>query len=213
MILVSSLGHLLNFTVIGSFSCFETTAALVSNWLEKVNKLAAKSAQTAWSARLELRRPSPILTDGGAFSLLWLGVIRAARGTPCIAGLYSHAPMPALALLLPFGLALGALLPQLPELLRIVEEAGDALVAHLEALPLVLSCQICALRPPQRLGSRSVGAEPRPFRVGQIACVAQPLALLPRTSLLRRPLAESSTGVDMLVQMNGIAVAEDGTRS
>ena len=42
--------------------------------------------------------------------------------------------MPALALLLPFGLALGTLLAQLPELLRIVEEAGDALVAHLEAL-------------------------------------------------------------------------------
>ena len=37
--------------------------------------------------------------------------------------------------LLPFGLAHRlALLPRLPELLRIVEEAGDALVAHLEAL-------------------------------------------------------------------------------
>ena len=51
--------------------------------------------------------------------------------------------MPALALLLPFGLSLGALLPQLPELLRIVEEAGDALVAHLEALTRALSCQGC----------------------------------------------------------------------
>ena len=49
--------------------------------------------------------------------------------------------MPALALLLPFGLALGALLPQLPELLRILEEAGDALFAHLEALTLALLCQ------------------------------------------------------------------------
>ena len=51
--------------------------------------------------------------------------------------------MPALVLLLPFGLALGALLPQLPELLRIVEEAGDALVAHPGALPLALPCQGC----------------------------------------------------------------------
>ena len=50
--------------------------------------------------------------------------------------------MPALALLLP-GLALGALLPQLPELLRVVEEAGDALVTHLEALTRALSCQGC----------------------------------------------------------------------
>ena len=49
--------------------------------------------------------------------------------------------MPALALLLPFGLALSALLAQLPELLRIVEEAGDALLAHLEALTLALPCQ------------------------------------------------------------------------
>ena len=48
--------------------------------------------------------------------------------------------MPALALLLP-GLALGALLPQLPELLRIVKEAGDALLAHPEALALALPCQ------------------------------------------------------------------------
>ena len=58
-------------------------------------------------------------------------------------GLDSHAPMPALALLLPFGLALGALLPQLPELLRIVEQTGDALLAHPEALPLALPCQGC----------------------------------------------------------------------
>ena len=50
--------------------------------------------------------------------------------------------MPALALLLP-GLALGALLLQLPGLLRIVEEAGDALVTHLEALTRALSCQGC----------------------------------------------------------------------
>ena len=49
--------------------------------------------------------------------------------------------MPALALLLPFGLALGALLAQLPELLRIVEEAGDALLAHLDVLTLALPCQ------------------------------------------------------------------------
>ena len=49
--------------------------------------------------------------------------------------------MPALALLLRFGLALGALLPQLPELLRIVEEAGDALLAHPVALALALPCQ------------------------------------------------------------------------
>ena len=105
--------------------------------------LAAESAQTAWSARLELRRPSPILTDGGAFSLLWLGVIRAARGIPRIAGLHSHAPMAALALLLLFGLALGTLLPQLPELLRIVEEAGDAFLAHLAALTRALSCKGC----------------------------------------------------------------------
>ena len=49
--------------------------------------------------------------------------------------------MPALALLLPFGIALGALLPQLPELLRIVEEAGDALLAHPEPLALALPCQ------------------------------------------------------------------------
>ena len=48
--------------------------------------------------------------------------------------------MAAVALLL-FGLALGALLPQLPELLRIVEEAGDAFLAHSEALTLALPCQ------------------------------------------------------------------------
>ena len=50
--------------------------------------------------------------------------------------------MPAPALLLP-GLALGALLAQLPERLRIVEETGDALVAHLDVLALALSCQGC----------------------------------------------------------------------
>ena len=49
--------------------------------------------------------------------------------------------MAALALLLPFGLALGALLPQLPELLRIVEQMGDALLAHPEALALALPSQ------------------------------------------------------------------------
>ena len=49
--------------------------------------------------------------------------------------------MPTLALLLPFGLAVGALLPQLPELLRIVEETGDALIAHPEALALALPSQ------------------------------------------------------------------------
>ena len=42
-----------------------------------------------------------------------------------------------------FGLALGALLPQLPELLRIVEQTGDALLAHPGALPLALPCQGC----------------------------------------------------------------------
>ena len=57
-----------------------------------------------------------------------------------MAGLDSHAPMAALALLLP-GLALGALLPQLPELLRIVEQTGNALLAHPEALALALPCQ------------------------------------------------------------------------
>ena len=54
--------------------------------------------------------------------------------------LHSHAHVPALALLLA-GLVLGALLPQLPELLRIVEQAGDALLAHPEALALALPCQ------------------------------------------------------------------------
>ena len=49
--------------------------------------------------------------------------------------------MAAPALLLPFGLALGALLPQLPEILWIVEEAGDAFLAHPEALALALPCQ------------------------------------------------------------------------
>ena len=48
--------------------------------------------------------------------------------------------MPALALLLP-SLALGALLPQLPELLRVVEQAGNAFLAHSEALTLALPCQ------------------------------------------------------------------------
>ena len=49
--------------------------------------------------------------------------------------------MPALALLLRFGLAVGALLPQLPELLRIVEQAGDALLAQPDVLALALPCQ------------------------------------------------------------------------
>ena len=49
--------------------------------------------------------------------------------------------MPALALLLPFGLALGALLPQFLELLRIVEQTGDALVAHPDVLALALPNQ------------------------------------------------------------------------
>ena len=57
------------------------------------------------------------------------------------ARLDSHAPIVAPALLLPFGLALGALLPQLPELLRMVEQAGDALLAHLDFLALTLPCQ------------------------------------------------------------------------
>ena len=48
--------------------------------------------------------------------------------------------MPALALLLP-GFALGTLLAQLPELLWIIEEAGDAFLAHSEALTLALPCQ------------------------------------------------------------------------
>ena len=48
--------------------------------------------------------------------------------------------MAALALLFPC-LSLGALFPQLPELLGIVEEAGDALLAHPEALTLALPCQ------------------------------------------------------------------------
>ena len=48
--------------------------------------------------------------------------------------------MTALALL-PFGLALSALLPQLTELLRIVEQTGDTLLAHPEALALALACQ------------------------------------------------------------------------
>ena len=39
------------------------------------------------------------------------------------------------------GLALGALLPQLPELLRIVEQTGDAFLAHPDALTLALPCQ------------------------------------------------------------------------
>ena len=56
------------------------------------------------------------------------------------AELDSHAPMAALMLLL-FGLAPGALLPQLPELLRIAEEAGDAFLAHPDALALALPCQ------------------------------------------------------------------------
>ena len=56
------------------------------------------------------------------------------------AGLDSHAHVPALALLLP-GLALGALLPQLAELLRIVEQTGDALLAHPDVLALALPSQ------------------------------------------------------------------------
>ena len=48
--------------------------------------------------------------------------------------------MPALALLLP-RLTLGALLPQLPELLRVVEEAGNAFLAHTDVLTLMLPCQ------------------------------------------------------------------------
>ena len=49
--------------------------------------------------------------------------------------------MPALALLLSFGRALGALLPQFLELLRIVEQTGDALVAHPDVLALALPSQ------------------------------------------------------------------------
>ena len=49
--------------------------------------------------------------------------------------------MPTLALLLPFGLALGALLPQLLELLRVVEQAGDTLLAYPDVLALMLPCQ------------------------------------------------------------------------
>ena len=49
--------------------------------------------------------------------------------------------MAALALLLRLDLALGAPLAQLPELLRIVEQTGDALLAHPEALALALPCQ------------------------------------------------------------------------
>ena len=49
--------------------------------------------------------------------------------------------MAALALLLRFGLALGAPLAQLPELLRIVEQTRDALLAHSDALTLALPCQ------------------------------------------------------------------------
>ena len=49
--------------------------------------------------------------------------------------------MSALALLLPFGLAFGALLPQLPELLQIVDEAGDEFLARPDALALALPCQ------------------------------------------------------------------------
>ena len=56
------------------------------------------------------------------------------------AGLDSHAPMTALALLL-FGLAIGTLLAQLPKLLRIVEQTGDALLVHTEALALALPCK------------------------------------------------------------------------
>ena len=48
--------------------------------------------------------------------------------------------MPTLMLLLS-GLALGALLPQLPELLRIVEEPADAFLAHPDILALALPCQ------------------------------------------------------------------------
>ena len=51
--------------------------------------------------------------------------------------------VPALALLLPFRLTLGALLPQLPELLRVVEEAGNAFLAHTDVLTLMLPCQGC----------------------------------------------------------------------
>ena len=50
--------------------------------------------------------------------------------------------MPALALLLPFVFALGALMAQLLELLRIVEQTGDALLAHLDVLALALPCQV-----------------------------------------------------------------------
>ena len=50
--------------------------------------------------------------------------------------------MPALALLLLFGLALGALLPQLPELLRVVEEASERRAPRASGfLTLVLPCQ------------------------------------------------------------------------
>ena len=90
-----------------------------------------------------VQRPRPDLRGGGLRGLpssdeRRLSRFRRQRGQ---AGLNSHAPMPALALLLPFGLALGALLAQLPELLRIVEQTGDALLAHLDVLTLALPCQ------------------------------------------------------------------------
>ena len=66
---------------------------------------------------------------------------RLSRISPTVrAGLDSHAHVPALALLL-FGLALGTLFAQLPKLLRIVEQTGDALLVHTEALALALPCQ------------------------------------------------------------------------
>ena len=46
-------------------------------------------------------------------------------------------------MLLAFGLALGALLPQLPEPLRIVEQTGDSFLAHPDVLALMLPCQGC----------------------------------------------------------------------
>ena len=48
--------------------------------------------------------------------------------------------MPALALLLP-GFTFHALLPQLPELLRIVEQTSDTLLMHPDVLALALPCQ------------------------------------------------------------------------
>ena len=58
--------------------------------------------------------------------------------------LHAHAAalISPLVLLLP-GLALGALLPQLPEPLWIVEQTGDALLAHPDVLALALPCQGC----------------------------------------------------------------------